>query len=123
MNGPYPRFKIFYFYEELNGARREHIGIDTYRRATQPTAHFHRNPLGQKDIKLVDASIVFSDRLGSELITIRVLPDVVYPPDTPVPVTGKWPTNLFKPEEARLRTKVKFQQRYVKSQTIFYKSR
>jgi hypothetical protein len=56
-----------------------------------PTAHFHRNPLGQKDIKLVDASIVFSDRLGSELITIRVLPDVVYPPDTPVPVTGKWP--------------------------------
>ena len=60
--------------------------------------------MGQKDIKLVDASIVFSDRLGSELITIRVLPDVVYPPDTPVPVTGKWPTNLFKPEEARLRT-------------------
>jgi len=29
MNGPYPRFKIFYFYEELNGAGREHIGIDT----------------------------------------------------------------------------------------------
>jgi hypothetical protein len=29
MNGPYPRFKIFYFYKELNGARREHIGIDT----------------------------------------------------------------------------------------------
>jgi len=58
----------------------------------------------QKDIKLVDASIVFSDRVGSELITIRVLPDVVYPPGTPVPVTGKWPTNLFKPEEARLRS-------------------
>lgn len=57
----------------------------------------------QKDIKLVDASIVFSDRIGNELMTIKVLPDVAYPPGTPVPITGKWPTNSWQPGEARLR--------------------
>jgi hypothetical protein len=57
----------------------------------------------QKDIKLVDASIVFSDRLGNELMTIKVLPDVVYPPGTPVSTKGAWPTNSWKPEESRLR--------------------
>jgi hypothetical protein len=43
-----------------------------------------------KDIKLIDASLVFSDRLGMEILAIKTLRDVVYPAGASVERTGNW---------------------------------
>jgi hypothetical protein len=56
-----------------------------------------------KAIKLVDAFIILSDRLGQEILTVRLLRDVLYPPGVPSPQTGKWSVNSWKAEEARMR--------------------
>jgi hypothetical protein len=43
-----------------------------------------------KDIKLIDASLVFSDRLGMEILAIKTLRDVLYPAGASVEQTGNW---------------------------------
>jgi hypothetical protein len=52
-----------------------------------------------KAIKLVDAFVTFSDRLGQEILTVRVLRDALYPRAVPSPQTAEWSVNSWKAEK------------------------
>ncbi len=57
-----------------------------------------------KDIKLVDASLVFRDRLGQQILMVRAVRDVIYPADAPTQQTGVWPLNMFEGSPQRMRS-------------------
>jgi hypothetical protein len=56
----------------------------------------------EKAIKLVDGSILFTDLLGEKLMSIRLFPEVKYPPGEPAPASGEWHVNQFEPSEQRM---------------------
>ena len=58
--------------------------------------------LTEKGIKLVDGSIIFKDRLGEKIMTIKLLQDVHYPVGESQSATGGWSVNSFNPSEERL---------------------
>jgi hypothetical protein len=55
-----------------------------------------------KDIKLMDASVQFSDLLGSQIYGIKVTPDYLIPAGKAVTEKGDYSVNRFMPEQARL---------------------
>jgi hypothetical protein len=57
-----------------------------------------------KSIKLVDASIVFTDLLGEKLIAIKLFPDRRYSAGEPATVSGVWDVNQFEPSQLRMAT-------------------
>jgi hypothetical protein len=59
--------------------------------------------LTEKGIKLVDGSIIFKDRLGEKIMTIKLLQDVRYPVGESQSATGGWSVNSFNPSEERLK--------------------
>jgi hypothetical protein len=55
-----------------------------------------------KDIKLIDASVQFSDLLGSQIYGIKVSPDHLIPAGKAVIDKNDYSVNQFMPEQARL---------------------
>jgi hypothetical protein len=60
--------------------------------------------LTEKAIKLVDGSLIFRDRLGEKIMTIKLLQDVHYPFGESQSATGGWSVNSFNPSEERFQT-------------------
>jgi hypothetical protein len=56
----------------------------------------------EKDIKLIDASVQFSDLFGSHIYGIKVTPDHVIPAGKTITDSGQYSVNQFMPEQARL---------------------
>lgn len=57
-----------------------------------------------KAIKLVQGSIVFRDLLGEKILQVRLLPDVLYPPNGSKDAKGAWKVNVFDTEQERMQT-------------------
>jgi hypothetical protein len=55
-----------------------------------------------KDIKFIDATVQFTDLLGSHLYDIKVNPDHLIPAGQSITDTGQYPINQLMPEQARL---------------------
>ena len=60
--------------------------------------------LTEKGIKLVDGSLIFRDRLGEKIMTIKLLQDIHYPFGESQSATGGWSVNSFNPSEERFQT-------------------
>jgi hypothetical protein len=60
--------------------------------------------LTEKGIKLVDGSLIFRDRLGEKIMTIKLLQDIHYPFGESRSATGGWSVNSFNPSEERFQT-------------------
>jgi hypothetical protein len=56
----------------------------------------------KKGIKLIDASLHFSDLLGTIVYTIKLNQDVRIPAEGTSQSSGQWPINSFEPEQGRL---------------------
>jgi hypothetical protein len=55
-----------------------------------------------KAIKLVEGTIMFTDLLGEQLMSIRLFPDIRYPPGEPNTASGQWNVNQFEQGEQRM---------------------
>jgi hypothetical protein len=56
----------------------------------------------EKSIKLVDGGIVFRDRLGERIMSIKLLQDIRYPSGESQSATGGWSVNTFDASEQRI---------------------
>jgi hypothetical protein len=57
-----------------------------------------------KGIKLVDGGVVFRDRLGEKIMSIKLLQDIRYPSRKSQSATGGSSTNAFDSSEQRIQT-------------------
>ena len=55
-----------------------------------------------KDIKLIEASVQFTDLLGAHIYGIKVTPDHLIPAGHSITDSGEYHVNQFEPEQARL---------------------
>lgn len=58
----------------------------------------------EKSIKLVDGGIIFRDRLGEKIMSIKLLQDIRYPSGESQSAIGGWPVNTFDSSEQRIQT-------------------
>jgi hypothetical protein len=55
-----------------------------------------------KQIKLVEGTLVFTDLLGEKLMAIRLIPDVKCSSGGTASTSGQWEVNQFEPDQQRL---------------------